>query len=74
MTEKFNPGDVVKLKSGGPQMTVESTQDNDNQQLVRCTWFEVRGRGATAKRSIEREEFSSVLLTHYKPARGVVIG
>ncbi|MET0395118.1 MAG: DUF2158 domain-containing protein [Chitinophagaceae bacterium] len=31
----FNPGDVVKLNSGGPAMTV-SRVDNG---VVRCVWY-----------------------------------
>ena len=31
-------GDVVKLKSGGPKMTVESTKSNPAGVL--CTWFD----------------------------------
>ena len=31
-------GDVVKLKSGGPKMTVESTESNPAGFL--CTWFD----------------------------------
>lgn len=37
MPTTFNPGDVVKLKSGGPPMTVESRYDATN---VNCVWFE----------------------------------
>lgn len=46
----FNPGDVVKLKSGGPDMTVERTGDfgpAGPEKGVVCTWFE------RAKRSTE---------------------
>ena len=32
----FQDGDVVKLKSGGPRMTVEGYEDD----LVICVWFE----------------------------------
>jgi uncharacterized protein YodC (DUF2158 family) len=35
-TETFKPGDAVRLKSGGPLMTVKSLQGND----VICVWFE----------------------------------
>jgi uncharacterized protein YodC (DUF2158 family) len=34
--EDFNVGDVVRLKSGGPDMTV----DNANFSRVVCTWFD----------------------------------
>ncbi len=33
----FKVGDVVKLKSGGPEMTVEGVTD-DGQKAI-CTWF-----------------------------------
>jgi len=36
---KFETGDVVRLKSGGPKMTVqEITQDED--EYIECIWFE----------------------------------
>jgi len=31
----FNDGDLVKLKSGGPVMTVEATDGTD----IYCMWF-----------------------------------
>lgn len=31
----FKPGSVVRLKSGGPQMTVEHMNDG----VVYCVWF-----------------------------------
>jgi uncharacterized protein YodC (DUF2158 family) len=34
--EDFNVGDIVKLKSGGPNMTV----DNASSSRIICTWFE----------------------------------
>lgn len=35
--EQFSDGDVVRLKSGGPTMTVE--QYDDIYQQVVCSWF-----------------------------------
>lgn len=36
----FQPGNVVCLKSGGPDMTVESVQvDQANGTSVTCIWF-----------------------------------
>ena len=36
----FQPGDLVKLKSGGPTMTVEKVGHVGNAVAVFCTWFE----------------------------------
>lgn len=36
----MKPGDVVKLKSGGPNMTVEETPSVDGVERVNCVWFE----------------------------------
>lgn len=38
MNTEFKEGDIVTLKSGGPKMTVEFTE-NDS-KLVYCTWFD----------------------------------
>ena len=32
-------GDVVKLKSGGPKMTIGSVDQTLNGVVVRCLWF-----------------------------------
>jgi uncharacterized protein YodC (DUF2158 family) len=37
--EDFNVGDVVRLKSGGPNMTV----DNASGSRIICVWFESDG-------------------------------
>ena len=37
--DAFKAGDTVKLKSGGPLMTVEGIGTMHNTRLVRCTWF-----------------------------------
>lgn len=36
MPEQFKPGDVVELKSGGPQMTISYISGDK----VDCVWFE----------------------------------
>ena len=40
MAEAFQVGDLVKLRSGGPKMTVQSVNDGQEGQLVHCVWFE----------------------------------
>ena len=40
MDTTFRPGDVVRLKSGGPRMTVESVNDFYGETRVHCSWFE----------------------------------
>jgi uncharacterized protein YodC (DUF2158 family) len=38
---QFQAGDVVQLKSGGPKMTVESTEAiGGGKTFVDCIWFE----------------------------------
>jgi uncharacterized protein YodC (DUF2158 family) len=37
MEGKFKPGDVVRLKSGGPSMTVDFW--DDTMSAYCCTWF-----------------------------------
>jgi uncharacterized protein YodC (DUF2158 family) len=36
----FNSGDVVRLKSGSPAMTVEKVGQINGKDAVFCTWFE----------------------------------
>lgn len=36
--QKFKPGDVVQLKSGGPEMTVVRYEPADGLDIT-CTWF-----------------------------------
>lgn len=41
-TEEFKIGDVVRLKSGGPDMTVVSLNENSmtHKGQIKCQWFE----------------------------------
>jgi uncharacterized protein YodC (DUF2158 family) len=43
MQSKFQVGEIVVLKSGGPEMTVSQIANNRGTPLIRTTWFE-RGR------------------------------
>lgn len=40
MADKFNAGDIVVLKSGGPDMTVEKVNESYNDaSTYTCSWF-----------------------------------
>jgi uncharacterized protein YodC (DUF2158 family) len=41
MSDEIKPGDVVRVKSGGPKMTVtEVGQDSYGSMKVWCEWFD----------------------------------
>jgi uncharacterized protein YodC (DUF2158 family) len=40
MQSKFQVGEVVVLKSGGPEMTVSEIANNRGAPLIRTAWFE----------------------------------
>jgi uncharacterized protein YodC (DUF2158 family) len=53
---EFKLGDVVRLKSGGPDMTVRTIgSDGDNEQVVFCDWFDgkIERRGSYPTTSLE---------------------
>lgn len=35
----FAVGDIVKLKSGGPEMTIQSVPDASSARYYNCQWF-----------------------------------
>ena len=37
--EQPKPGDVVRLKSGSPAMTIVDV-DSEDDEMVKCKWFE----------------------------------
>lgn len=57
MSDQFEVGDVVKLKSGGEKMTIEEIEDDG---YVSCVWFE----GS----QVQRGTFAAATLQKYKPA------
>lgn len=59
MAENFNKGDVVRLKSGGPTMTVEDCVEGADGTItaIFCGWFDdknVRQRDHFAPEALER--------------------
>lgn len=62
MADEFKPGDEVRLKSGGPKMTVEDFAT----PIVACVWFEGTkiNRGSFVFQTLVKSEneggFSSV--------------
>ena len=66
MADKFKHGDLVKLKSGGPAMTVDWTPSDPDSigrphGDYRCIWF----KGATK----ESGRFDEHLLEAYQPPK-----
>ncbi len=52
MQSRFQVGEIVMLKSGGPEMTVSQIANNRGAPLIRTTWFE----GSELKRGQFPEE------------------
>jgi uncharacterized protein YodC (DUF2158 family) len=61
MADAFKVGDVVQLKSGGPQMTVKFLDGDD----VICMWFD-------GKRTLD-ERFPAETLAKYDPGSPVTL-
>lgn len=65
----FSPGDLVRLKSGGPLMTVEQVGklSHTEEDAVWCVWFEKVG----SKQTVQRDTFAPALLEKsQKPGAG----
>ena len=68
---EFKLGDLVRLKSGGPLMTVEQVGERamTGGEAVWCVWFETVGN----KQLMKRETFPPVVLEYSStPSIGVV--
>lgn len=37
---EFQKGDIVKLKSGGPEMTIENIGTYNSVEKANCAWFD----------------------------------
>jgi uncharacterized protein YodC (DUF2158 family) len=70
----FKAGDLVRLKSGGPLMTVESVGElaMTGEQAVWCVWSDKVGN----KQVVQRDTFPPVVLeSSQKPGGGIgVVG
>lgn len=57
MENKFSTGDIVKLKSGGPDMTVQGEPD-DMRIFYTCQWFAGKKleQGRFPEESLEKVE------------------
>jgi uncharacterized protein YodC (DUF2158 family) len=62
MSDEIAPGDVVRLKSGGPKMTVTDIDEDQftGQKTVWCEWFDENRIG-------KRGDFSLVAVERYVP-------
>ena len=58
MSDDFKLGDVVRLKSGGPDMTI--TEILDDRTNAHCEWFD-------GQKTPQAKEFSLVSLMHKPP-------
>lgn len=58
MSQKFSPGDIVQLKSGGPAMTIRKFSEFGEPSYT-CEWF----KGATKQRG----DFEEATLKVYEP-------
>ncbi len=76
MDHEFKAGDVVQLRSGGPNMTIErigKERVSSSTDAARCVWFE--GEGAKRKQVAAYFEFVTLRLAdNDEPAIGRVAG
>jgi uncharacterized protein YodC (DUF2158 family) len=56
-TPAFAKGDVVRLNSGGPKMTVHALKG----KMLSCQWFDRNGKKHAS-------EFDVEMVTHFVPA------
>lgn len=41
---EFKVGDTVRMKSGGPLMTITGVENKEGRQMVWCSWFDNTGK------------------------------
>lgn len=67
MAQAFQPGDTVRLKSGGPVMTVQSYDDPTGR--VNCTWFAEVKKGQQQR---QLESFVEATLEKAEPFKPTI--
>lgn len=65
----FQPGDLVRLKSGGPSMTVDSLGDYLGSEAVYVIWVEKVG----PKQVVQRDSFPPHTLEKVERGSGLTI-
>jgi uncharacterized protein YodC (DUF2158 family) len=53
-------GDLVKLKSGGPVMTISLVRERENLSVIQCKWFD-------SSNSLQTESFLKETLVLWRP-------
>ncbi len=56
MTDDIRPGDIVQLKSGGPNTSVARIEDEDGILRARCSWLD--------RNEKQTRSFPIAMLTH----------
>lgn len=65
MEQKFNIGEEVKHKSGGPKMIVQCYDPADGEQVT-CEWFD-------NNQNLKEKSFHQDMLKKFEPPRGPII-
>jgi uncharacterized protein YodC (DUF2158 family) len=71
MAQQFQPGDTVRIKSGGPVMTVDGYDDIT--ESVNCSWFQGQKRqsGTFIEATLEKATpFRATISTGRRVHRG----
>ncbi len=62
----FKAGDIVQLKSGGPNMTVDWVSNEEGVETASCSWFDEKN-----KRQFERFLVTSLVAVSDNGPRGL---
>lgn len=56
MQNTLKVGDVVKLKSGGLEMTIDSFPTLQHGKVAKCVWFDINAKNQSAVFSVDSLE------------------